>query len=141
MKPVNYDAVAPGYDRRYDGNGYEGVQACLRQFLGGAPLLVAEVGCGTGHWLAEMSQSARKIVGLDLSTGMLGEARANAPTAMLVRGTAGQLPWSDGCLDRLVCINAIHHFPEPTRFIAECRRVLRPSNKTKGPARAGPLIS
>jgi ubiquinone/menaquinone biosynthesis C-methylase UbiE len=124
---VNYDSLAAGYDRRYDSTDYAGVQHCLRAFLGDTVRYVAEVGCGTGHWLADVSRRALgHPFGLDLSFGMLDRARAAAPGAMLVRGTAGQLPWPDACLDRVFCINAIHHFPHPTAFISECRRVLRP---------------
>ena len=128
MQAVNYDLVAPAYDRRYQRNRYDGVRAALRQFVDDAHgAAVAEVGCGTGHWLAELSDgSFHPLIGLDLSAGMLRQARDAAPNARLVRGSACQLPWSDDSLDRIFCVNALHHFPDPQAFIAECRRVLRP---------------
>jgi ubiquinone/menaquinone biosynthesis C-methylase UbiE len=128
MQPVNYDAIAPGYDRRYQRNRYDGVRAVLRQFVDEAhDAAVAEVGCGTGHWLTELSDGGfHPLFGLDLSAGMLRRAQAAAPTARLVRSSASQLPWSDNCLDRVFCVNALHHFPDQQAFIAECRRVLRP---------------
>jgi ubiquinone/menaquinone biosynthesis C-methylase UbiE len=127
MHPVNYDVVAPAYDRRYDRNRYDGVRTCLHRFVEGGPLAVAEVGCGTGHWLAELSPAGFPVLaGLDLSSGMLAQARAAVPTAWLVRGRAEQLPWADACLDRLFCVNALHHFRDRSAFVFECRRVLRP---------------
>jgi hypothetical protein len=61
---VNYDLVAPAYDKRYERNRYDGVEAFLRRFIGDTEsVAVAEVGCGTGHWLAQ--------VGV-VSTGLLG---------------------------------------------------------------------
>jgi ubiquinone/menaquinone biosynthesis C-methylase UbiE len=127
MKPVNYDVVAPEYDRRYDRNRYDGVRACLHNFVERGAAAVAEVGCGTGHWLAELTPRGFSVLtGLDRSAGMLEKARTAASAAWLVRGTAEQLPWVDGCLDRIFSVNAIHHFRDPAAFLSECRRVLRP---------------
>ena len=127
MNPVNYDIVAPAYNRRYERNRYDGVLAFLRRFVEGGPLAVAEVGCGTGHWLGELSGCGfRVLAGLDFSSGMLQQARAAAPTAWLTRGKAEQLPWVDASFDRLYCVNAIHHFRDPSAFVSEARRVLRP---------------
>ena len=49
------DSIADDYDARYDVYQYGGVRATLLGFLGdGAPLALLEVGCRTGHWLAEV---------------------------------------------------------------------------------------
>jgi ubiquinone/menaquinone biosynthesis C-methylase UbiE len=127
MKPVDYDRVAPAYDRRYERQRYDGVRECLHRFVDVAvSKAVAEVGCGTGHWLADLSRSGfRTLVGLDPSSAMLQKAQAAAPTACLVRGTAAHLPLADACFDRVFCVNALHHFRDPRAFMAECRRVLR----------------
>jgi ubiquinone/menaquinone biosynthesis C-methylase UbiE len=128
MQPVDYDVVAPVYERRWARENYEGIQECLRRFLAGAKDgAVAEVGCGTGHWLAFVSGEAfRTVVGLDRSARMLEQARANAPRASIVHGVAEQLPWADASFDRLFCVNALHHFQDRAAFFAECRRALRP---------------
>jgi ubiquinone/menaquinone biosynthesis C-methylase UbiE len=126
MKPVNYDLVAPAYDRRYERNRYDGVRACLHRFVDGNPAAIVEVGCGTGHWLAELTpRGFSMLAGLDRSSGMLEQARAAASTALLMRGTAEQLPWRDASFDRVFCVNALHHFPDPAAFMFECCRVLR----------------
>jgi SAM-dependent methyltransferase len=125
--PVNYDVVAPVYDRRYERHPYHGVRAFLRRFVSSAPGgAVAEVGCGTGHWLADLIASGcTALTGLDRSRRMLEQARAAAPNARLVQGTADRLGWVDACIDRIFCVNALHHFPDQQAFISECRRVLR----------------
>lgn len=128
MQSVDYDRVASTYDRRYDRTRYEGIQAGLHGFIGSEPRLTAalEVGCGTGHWLADLSRyGVGQLTGLDRSARMLERARRAAPAARLVRGTAERLPWVDGCVDRIYSVNALHHFSDPRAFIAECRRVLR----------------
>jgi ubiquinone/menaquinone biosynthesis C-methylase UbiE len=127
MRPVDYDAVAPEYNRRYDTNEFDGIRATLRAFVAGATGITVEVGCGTGHWVADLAgSSAHPVVGLDPSLGMLRRARDAMPLALLVRSAAEALPFSDGSIARLYCVNALHHFQKPSAFAAECRRVLRP---------------
>jgi ubiquinone/menaquinone biosynthesis C-methylase UbiE len=129
MQPVDYDTVAPSYGRRYETNRFDGIEEYLDGFVSNAAAgTIAEVGCGTGHWLRLMADAERFriVAGLDLSAAMLSHARVAAPTALLVRGTADRLPWADASFDRVFCINALHHFPNRKTFFAECARVLRP---------------
>jgi ubiquinone/menaquinone biosynthesis C-methylase UbiE len=123
---VDYDLVAATYDKRYDRNRYDGVQAVLERFVDPARCAnAAEVGCGTGHWLAELCDRVPCTAGLDLSAEMLQRARTAAPRALLVRGRAEKLPWAARSFDRLFCINAMHHFADADAFMIEARRVLR----------------
>jgi ubiquinone/menaquinone biosynthesis C-methylase UbiE len=125
--PVEYDAIAPAYDRRYALHEYGGVEDAVRRFASAASAPeVLEVGCGTGHWLAALAPHVRSAAGLDPSAGMLSRARAAVPGAMLVRGRASALPWPAASFDRVLAVNALHHFGGPDAFVAEARRVLRP---------------
>ena len=123
---VNYDLAASEYDKRYERTRLHGVDAVLRGFIGESESIdVAEVGCGTGHWLALCRNRVRSVAGLDPSPAMLQRARTAAPGALLVRGQAERLPWVTGAFDRLFCINAMHHFGDADAFVVEARRVLR----------------
>ena len=124
---VNYDLVAPAYDQRYERNRFDGVEAVLWRFIGNpAAMDIAEVGCGTGHWLARLCDRAAGVAGLDPSSAMLQRARMMAPSARLIRGRAEHLPWTGTAFDRVFCINALHHFEDAPAFIREARRVIRP---------------
>jgi ubiquinone/menaquinone biosynthesis C-methylase UbiE len=126
-KPVDYDAIAGDYDRRYDRNDYDGVRREVAAFVGATPeRSVLEVGCGTGHWLREVVQAGGRIVGVDRSWNMLERAIAREPGALLVQGRAETLPFSPGSFECVLCINALHHFSDVDVFVAEVRRVLQP---------------
>ena len=126
--PADYDSVAGAYDRRYERNDYAGVERAVLAFAAGLPATagVLEVGCGTGHWLAALAGGAALVAGVDPSRGMLERARRAAPDALLVRARAEALPWRSASVDRVVCVNAFHHFADKAAFVAEARRVLRP---------------
>jgi SAM-dependent methyltransferase len=124
---VNYDQLAPTYDQRYTVGRFEGIATALRslaQDVSAARIL--EVGCGTGRWLAELLPVAREIYGIDLSPGMLQQARQRLESLTLICGHASYLPFPASVFDLIFCVNAFHHFPQPRDFISEARRLLRP---------------
>jgi SAM-dependent methyltransferase len=126
-RQVDYDCIAPTYDRRYEGGGMRGTATALlalAEELGAHQIL--EVGCGTGRWLAELRSVSDYLYGLDLSAGMLAQARRREAPLRLVRGRAGQLPFPAGAFDLVYCVNALHHFHLQRRFVLEARRLLRP---------------
>jgi len=123
---TNYDVIADRFDRRYELYRYDGVRDTLNQFLGSARPSTLEVGCGTGHWLQVAAPYASRLAGVDPSMPMLERARRVASTAHLIRARAEMLPCRDATFDRLVCVNALHHFADRARFFREARRVLKP---------------
>ena len=124
---ADYDSVADRFDRRYRLHTYGGVRETLLDFIGSdTRLAILEVGCGTGHWLKAVGGAASFLAGVDLSFGMLSRARVDHLEAHVVRAKAEALPWRDASFDRIFCINALHHFSDRQRFLAEARRLLRP---------------
>jgi ubiquinone/menaquinone biosynthesis C-methylase UbiE len=123
-RKTDYESIAASYDRRYQDNQYPGTDATLRAFVD-AGQHVLEVGCGTGHWLERMESWGCRVSGVDPAAAMLEKAAARGLCAEIVRGAAEELPWPDATFDRVVCINAVHHFSDKLRFAHEARRVLR----------------
>lgn len=122
---VDYDRIAPGYDRRYAIAGPHGrIEALL--LLAGAlkARRILEVGCGTGYWLEQLRRSRTELYGLDPSMGMLRRAKARKTSMHLSRGLAGCLPFREHAFDLLFCIQAIHHFSRPRSFVKQAYRVL-----------------
>jgi len=122
---ADYDTIADRYDRRYSLYTYQGTREALENFLHPETRAALEVGCGTGYWLEAMAGRASLLAGLDPSAPMLDRARALMPNARLMRARAEDLPLLDASFDRVVAINALHHFADRARFFAEARRVLR----------------
>ena len=95
---------------------------------------VLEVGCGSApcaRWLAD--QGAR-VVGLDLSAGMLrqavGAARETGICVPLVQADATRLPFVDGSFD-LACsaFGAVPFVADSAAVMREVARVLRPGGR------------
>lgn len=127
MPLLNYDDVAPQFDRRYAHNSFGGVERALKSFAGsGDARAILEIGCGTGHWLRLLGDAAPLIAGLDTSWAMLQRAHIDT-NAVLVRATAMQLPFAAATFDRAFCINALHHFTDQELFLLQVRRALCPN--------------
>jgi len=95
---------------------------------------VLDVATGTGFTALAFAARVKEVIGLDVSEGMLLQARANAQAEELAnvtfqKGAAESLPFSDSSFDRVTCRVAPHHFLSVERFCAEAYRVLKPSGK------------
>lgn len=127
---VNYNHIAPTYDGRYTINRLEGVATTLLSLAQAAGVeRILEVGCGTGRWLTELQACGARVFGLDLSGGMLRQAGRQPGNFCLACGRAEQLPLPAAAFDLIFCVNALHHFDHPARFITDARRLLRPGGR------------
>jgi SAM-dependent methyltransferase len=125
---TDYDTVAPHYDERYQNKtryALEGLAGVIDAFVGIEPgTRVLEVGCGTGHWLSLLAARGVDVAGIDASAEMLARARGKLPGIELVVGSAEKLPWRDATFDRVLAVNALHHFTDGEASVREARRVL-----------------
>jgi SAM-dependent methyltransferase len=88
---------------------------------------VLDIGCGTGRFLAQLSEIA-KAWGVDRSPEMLEVARSRAHGAGLKLGSAEELPFKDGWFERATMWLVAHLLDRPRAF-AETRRVLEPDGR------------
>lgn len=88
---------------------------------------IADVGCGTGILADRIDREVRPtaIYGVDMSQGMLAQARARSTHVTWLTGPAERLPFDDGTLDAIVTTTAFHFFDQPAA-LREFRRVLAP---------------
>jgi SAM-dependent methyltransferase len=92
---------------------------------------VADIGCGNGMYLAELTWRGHpgRMLGVDLSVGMLRSARARAPGSALVAGDAAALPLADGACDVALAMHMLYHVPAPQAAVRELRRITRPGGR------------
>lgn len=88
---------------------------------------VLEVGCGTGMILKEIAPVATRAVGLDISRGMLQQARARGLDVL--EGSATDLPFAAESFDAIYSFKVLAHVEAIERAMAEVGRVLRPGGR------------
>jgi ubiquinone/menaquinone biosynthesis C-methylase UbiE len=102
----------------------------LSRTIGESPKSVLDVGTGTGFLALLVAQLGHRVKGLDLSPGMVEQARRNAAERDLAAtfevGDAETLPEADASYDVLVNRNVLWTLPRPEKAIADWKRVLKP---------------
>jgi SAM-dependent methyltransferase len=86
---------------------------------------VAEIGAGTGNFLALFAGVAGRLVAVDLTPEMLTVARDRHEGLELVAADGSALPFRSGSIDLVASAQALHHIARPVEVLREMRRVVR----------------
>jgi ubiquinone/menaquinone biosynthesis C-methylase UbiE len=86
-----------------------------------------DVGGGTGRVTSSLMEHVAQACVIDLSPGMLLQARDKGLCAY--RGGAEYLPFPEEVFDRILVVDAFHHFRDWPSAAAELLRVLRPGGR------------
>lgn len=89
---------------------------------------ILELGCGTGNLTRLLRRlfPGRTLAALDLSRGMLTEARTRISSAQLIRADARSLPLANGTFALAAGAYFMHHIDDWRRVVGEAVRILRP---------------
>jgi ubiquinone/menaquinone biosynthesis C-methylase UbiE len=98
---------------------------------------VLEIGFGSGDAVAEAVRLTPEghVSGIDFSETMLAMAEERNKRAIvqdraeLTLGDAKELPYDDDTFDKVFAMNVFHFWPDPSRELAECKRVLTAGGK------------
>jgi len=91
---------------------------------------VVECACGTGPGLGLLARVATSLEAGDVSAAMVERVHAHYGQRIRTRRFDAQaLPFDDRSKDVIILFEAIYYVPDAPRFVAECRRVLRPGGK------------
>ncbi|MBZ0295480.1 MAG: class I SAM-dependent methyltransferase [Anaerolineae bacterium] len=125
-----YDQVAPDYVKRHKTSGWwDQPNPGMIQFQPYLPAnaLVLDLGCGPGEDVLKIGKAGHRVVGMDLSWGMLSQARS------YVGGSVAQadmrvLPVASGRLDAVWLNASLLHLPrqDAPQALGEIYRVLQP---------------
>jgi demethylmenaquinone methyltransferase/2-methoxy-6-polyprenyl-1,4-benzoquinol methylase len=134
-----FDSIAPVYDRmntlmtaRMDGRWRRAAVKAARLSSGGS---VLDVACGTGKLTAALAAAVGpngRVVGVDLSPGMLDEARracGGLPQVSFQLGDALALPIEDRSFDAATIAFGLRNLPSFEGGFREMARVVRPGGR------------
>lgn len=89
---------------------------------------LVDVATGTGLVLRALHRRAPgiRMIGVDLSPGMLSVARRALPSAEWIEAEAAEAPLPGAIADVITCVTALHMIDDVAAVAAEWRRLLRP---------------
>jgi len=130
-----FDAIAPRYDLvnrlitlGMDQHWRDRTVRALALAPGSA---VLDLACGTGALGAQARHHGYRVVGADMSEGMLAGRPVSSggegfPAAL---ADAASLPFASGSLDGVLCAYALRNFTDLPASLAEAARVVRPGGR------------
>ena len=129
-----FDQLAPTWDQELTGERLKCLGNIIKE-LGIKPgYHVLDIGSGTGVLLpfliAELGD-AGKIVALDFSAEMLGQAKAKnfQPIVVFAQADVLAIPMADDSVDLAMCNSALPHFSDKEKALKEIARVLRTNGR------------
>lgn len=130
MSNHDHEKVARFYDKVYYRNVSEtrgAISPHLRRLakrLRVIPgMMVLDVACGTGQWLAAAAERGAKVAGIDISEKAIEACRQRLPSGRFIGGIAEELPFADGVFDLVTCLGSLEHFLDQPGALREMRRV------------------
>lgn len=116
-----FNLIAPLYDRIFEVNNSEILRDLLQlksdQFL-------LDAGGGTGRVSEQFQNDVHKLILGDFSFAMLRQAKKKN-TGNQLQISSLELPFPDQSFDRILVVDALHHFPEQRQAVVELLRVLK----------------
>lgn len=90
--------------------------------------MVCDLGCGPGQVARYLTDRSIQVVGMDLSAGMLDQARLLSPDIPFRQANMFELPVDDECWSGIAAFYSIIHSPreQVPALLLEWKRVLRP---------------
>lgn len=130
---INFNRAATFYDatrKLRDDIADQITHALLAQIRGAGADRVLEVGIGTGRMARPLMREGVQMVGVDISTEMMGQLVAqltpeHTPPELLL-GDATALPFPDGSFRAAMVVHVLHLVKSVEGTVAEIKRVLAP---------------
>ncbi len=122
-----YDATAGIYDGRYAPEQTAKIQAALKHSDVGPKSVVLDAGTGTGLLFSHIANRALQVVGIDISSRSLMQAKRylnEHRNVQIVQADIDALPFRNSCFTHVFALTVIQNVPQPLKTIAELKRVV-----------------
>jgi len=125
----HYDQQSVIYDVQYLGEQDNKIEDILSSTELKPNEVVLDLGCGTGFLFQHIDKTIRLLVGLDISSKALREAKKrtkNLSNTELIRADADNTPFPDHIFDRVFAITLLQNMSNPMKTISEMKRIGKP---------------
>lgn len=120
----HFDILAPIYDRLMGAPDVERLAQLLRL---PSPGCLLDLGGGTGRVSSPLRRMVGRVVVSDVCGRMLAKARGKKLDAVCARSEF--LPFPDASFDRVLVVDALHHFADQPAAMTDIARVLKPGGR------------
>jgi len=100
---------------------------------------VLDLGCGSGwatrllaRLVADGPEGFGQVVGIDVSDGMIRQARAASKdfeNILYVWGSSQQIPWEENFFDKVLSVESFYYYSDQDRALTELFRVMAPRGR------------
>jgi len=126
-----WDKIAPKYAMKPIANpdAYAQTMARTRSYLSDDDI-VMELGCGTGSTAVLLAPNVGRIVGTDISGGMIDEARdrigPNLPNVSFHEGTGFEDAFKTTDYDAVLAFNLLHLIEDLPAYLSNAHSLMKP---------------
>ena len=120
-----YDLTAEMYETRYAEEQAVKYKAALKSLNINGGSRVLDVGCGTGLLFSQVAVEAKTVVGVDVSSRLLLQAKEHARkfrNVNLVQADADHLPFISNYFNVVFAFTVLQNMPNPQETLSEIRR-------------------
>ena len=120
------------YDKSFRSKFFTSVQNKAIKIIELKPgMTFLDIGCGTGwtvkHAYDQMSGQGI-FIGVDISEKMINIAKEkfrNIQSIKFIQSSAEAINLSPMSVDRIICTNSFHHYPDPVEVLSVAKKILR----------------
>jgi ubiquinone/menaquinone biosynthesis C-methylase UbiE len=123
-----YDLTAKMYDVRYAEEQELKYKTALKRLTAISKGSALDVGCGTGLLFKHVAAEAKTVVGVDISSKLLLQAKKSARdfrNVHLVQADADHMPFTDDHFDVVFAFTVLQNMPKPLETLNEIKRVAK----------------